>query len=1316
MKKRFVPPKRNVSVTVRRRISAGIETLESRCLLASMSAMSSEPAGVDATRTGACDDTFTDVVSIERASNFDADFLERTPGRRAEGEVTQIASDSDTIGAPGTPIHTTIFDLASSLGQDSQPWQMTLDESAQTVWLTAESGMDDGEPKLARFDPATGDFLVYDLQLDADDNSFDNSHGAFFDFDSHLTPRVWVAHRARTSGTARISYLDIPSDSSDPSSGEIVSYELINLEGGIGDIPSLHAVFVDTRGTVWATSLNGQRILEIRVGEFLASGSINLDSRAAEIVVHDIPDGIRPAEGLRPHALEVAVDDQTGERFVWIVAGQGGGRTALLRPVVTTLLADTESNTGPNDVLRVSRPIEPGTPIKIRPGSDDSEEAVVVSVEQENGAFLLTLDKKLDAVYRIGDEVRGPDRWQSWDFTGLMIPAGGDCDDDSVVCLDDIRGTFTSIDDGETPGVPSDDRVVVTMPVKRQVREELTTGIIHVIDPRESILNSQLPASVDTYQIPSLLGQAETGHAAPNQPYVDRSGVAYFIDRLGSVGRFRPSDGDLTPDLSRNLPSVTASNFPLGPVPLEEEFASVESIGFDRTTLPSSVPTTSHDQSTSDGLDQYRLEGAIPTDPPSPDRGFGAFRGFLSDGNVLYGSLSQSDQLSVSVFAESSRRRMAAVPSPFGSAGITQARMAFQVFRDGSLILTARGDGVIGDDQENLLRLLDAAGRLDQDASDFAISGEASAMTLPDGTVHVMGRSSEAGVVIYSYTPAVGSTGWAHQDLFDPERWTVSRRTVGLENHVLAEDTVPIASFQYSGNSSDVFSATTAEGHWLAIPVSPSESVIDLTAESGMPDQGKVYSVVGTTQFEDTLFGYGTNQTGDVVQYSIPGDGTVSVKLLERPNEDTRLMRSVQAITIGDHRHLFGTDGVSRLVHWELSSSDFVAAENITNQTADSGRNAGYFQFQTGLTGRVLTDVAPVVVDGTIFVYGTNGKELVEFIKPSDGPWRVGNLTNDTLSTFGENTQSRVAANSVFGAPAVYVDTNGGRHVLQINVEGEVVEYFTYGNLLPGDEANRIHTQNVNFVTCLSPQRLMLNAEAIDDPCSVPPDPPQQTIWHVGDTVLSDDPETDSPELADENPVDETAVIDRPQNEPEVIGSDDTELESENVDVETSPVVPEPNPPIVPESSVEEETESELEPVVDLHPPLDSVDNTSDIASEVAPGTAVVPEVATPSRDVDGNGLVTAHDALLIINELTRMSDRAEGSVAAASRRHAYNLDVSGDQRVSLLDALLVINFLIEQKNGARAMGELAYAIDDQSVLWDEAIRSLVNDSLAGPV
>ncbi|CAD77734.1 MAG TPA: adhesin [Rhodopirellula baltica] len=67
--------------------------------------------------------------------------------------------------------------------------------------------------------------------------------------------------------------------------------------------------------------------------------------------------------------------------------------------------------------------------------------------------------------------------------------------------------------------------------------------------------------------------------------------------------------------------------------------------------------------------------------------------------------------------------------------------------------------------------------------------------------------------------------------------------------------------------------------------------------------------------------------------------------------------------------------------------------------------------------------------------------------------------------------------------------------------------------------------------------------------------------------------------------------------------------------------------------------------------------------------------------DVNGDNLVTAIDALLVINELSRLDAAAAGEPGSANTPLFYH-DVNGDRRVSALDALRVINYLNDASAG----------------------------------
>lgn len=69
-----------------------------------------------------------------------------------------------------------------------------------------------------------------------------------------------------------------------------------------------------------------------------------------------------------------------------------------------------------------------------------------------------------------------------------------------------------------------------------------------------------------------------------------------------------------------------------------------------------------------------------------------------------------------------------------------------------------------------------------------------------------------------------------------------------------------------------------------------------------------------------------------------------------------------------------------------------------------------------------------------------------------------------------------------------------------------------------------------------------------------------------------------------------------------------------------------------------------------------------------------------PLFDVDGNGSVSALDALLVINDLSRsQSDSAESS---AENEERSRTDVNEDGDVTAVDALVIINHLSRQESG----------------------------------
>src|SRR5690606_7342182 len=115
-------------------------------------------------------------------------------GNTADSDVFQffvLVNGENTQIAPGTPVFSNLYDIQDLLptpGDDEFPWQMVFDRTTQTLWFTLEHGNG-----VVQFDPATGATNVFDLNslTQGVNDSWDNPHGIFFDFDSHNTPRVW---------------------------------------------------------------------------------------------------------------------------------------------------------------------------------------------------------------------------------------------------------------------------------------------------------------------------------------------------------------------------------------------------------------------------------------------------------------------------------------------------------------------------------------------------------------------------------------------------------------------------------------------------------------------------------------------------------------------------------------------------------------------------------------------------------------------------------------------------------------------------------------------------------------------------------------------------------------------------------------------------------------------------------------------------------------------------------------------------------------------------------------------------------------------
>ncbi|MEM6687905.1 MAG: FG-GAP-like repeat-containing protein [Planctomycetota bacterium] len=95
--------------------------------------------------------------------------------------------------------------------------------------------------------------------------------------------------------------------------------------------------------------------------------------------------------------------------------------------------------------------------------------------------------------------------------------------------------------------------------------------------------------------------------------------------------------------------------------------------------------------------------------------------------------------------------------------------------------------------------------------------------------------------------------------------------------------------------------------------------------------------------------------------------------------------------------------------------------------------------------------------------------------------------------------------------------------------------------------------------------------------------------------------------------------------------------------------------------------------------------------------------------DVDRSGMVSALDALTVINRLTSTGEEdLDFDIDQVDESFSY-VDVNGDGRISALDALLVINALNSQDDLA-ASGEATVPVRDTQVAW---VPSEVDDAIA---
>jgi hypothetical protein len=1004
-----------------------------------------------------------------------------------EQRVTITAADTE--GAPGTPVYTRTYDLRTIgtepggvggdvflLDSNGQPtttkvnfygshvWQTSFDKTTQTVWVNFEHGLATGvnatvptkdgsttfqipiqNPATMQFDPATGRFKLFDYKtifgddavlLTNTDPASDarNPHGNAFDFDGHINPRIWIAHRNASpatpsskpgneprnlGGDGRISYIEVRPDAQ--GRHRVVTYDVAALAGV--ELTDMHAAFVDARGTMWFTSAETSSVLEIDFdlepdpsdpgNTDLYVQSPTLDSTRALVRIHTMPAGMLTGEQaadehadhehseFHGHAIKVAVDDQTGEQYVWIASVGGTGQVALLRPRATAT---------------------------------------------------------------------GEDVWTTWD---VPIEAGGS--------TQQSRNPFVEIDDNETTGDPTDDRIVYVAPVSgAEGVQGSVIGIVQVLDPGLIAGDplAVLSSTLRSYQVKGL----DSAFAATNQPFLDREGGIYWIDRLTGIGRIdigpaqeinQNSDG--VPVTSRSQMSPVRDSFFLD---VERDSSGAEImrrvtpvVGFAATSQSQPV----FNEATQTGVNQYRTVGAnsIATDDipnglmGARGQGLGAFRGAINASNVLYGAHTTTDEFSYTVFAETARRQVAVVRTSetLRPGALVEGRKVFQVVRTsvesgaseqpGVVLMTYRNDGEILDRQVNLTSLV--AQQNGVSPQSIGMSGDVSVVRATNGDIYVAGRGDRLDVIVYRFDSQSGN-------------WSILEYGDGLQV-LAAEPTAVLVNDPQHDQERLVMLASDSQGRLLLFEDGTAPTVLtppSLRVEN--TDRALYGNLTVIQNAGDGSYSiYAVNQQGGVVNYVLNADlslrsGPEQLNIRSKQDQsgtdlftshEIQVFQSVTAVDVNGFRHLFGNDGTSRLVHLQSDGSNGWIAENVSKLTAPAA--SGYFGFQQDYASRVYSEIAIVQDDETarLFVYGTNGGDLVEFTLDA-GNWSCANLTNDLTRGSVASQVSRVTANNVFGAPDAYLSPNGARHVLQINVDGEIVEYILHRN-------GSFATQNINL-------------------------------------------------------------------------------------------------------------------------------------------------------------------------------------------------------------------------------------------------------------
>jgi hypothetical protein len=905
-----------------------------------------------------------------------------------------LVLENRPASTPGSPVFTTVFDLQNLVASLSGPnvsdrlfpWNISFDRTTQTIWFVlrgqdapVREGVTPPRERgnhVVQLDPVTGQAKVYDLSITTDNDPPNTGpHSVFFDFESHLTPRVWFAQRS----AGLVSYLDVATNT-------IVTYNLrqmlepMKAALGLTELEAdAHAVVVDRRGVVWVSDEHDGLILELDTRVPTANGGTNVNTDQGTLTVHVMP-----------------------KSFMSRLTGAQAG---------LVLLQDDEIGLHGLDVVADDRP------------NRNTQPYVYFSILGTGGVGLL-----------IPGVLGAADRWVAWDVSEALRAEGSTATDSKGNVIPVGNPLFVTIDNNESPGTPEDDRVFFGDPGSLG----RPNSAIRALYPGNAILDPNAMTSlIRTWQLPALsaAGIPSGTKPQPNQVYVDREGNTFFIDRQSGVGRLDTNSDSVPPALQTATRTLQAPILPVPPdelrapltVPLTPVRRPVSLLlkdgvlpraePFDTTmatvpAAPGRPRIAANDLVGMAGLDQYQVMGPAGT---TGNRGqsTGPFRGTINAGSTVYASLTQNDQLAAVLFAETVRRPMDVVLTPDGT------RMAFQVLRNGDLILTRRGPRQVVDQQFNITRT-QLPGQVGP-----AIVGNVAATVDGRGVVHVFGKDRRGGLTEYVFDPTTAR--WSTQ------AFALSAFAAG-----------PLASNPTAFEIDDAAKTaaafvTTGNGH-LILFRADSDTPVDLSAAAG---QTPIFGEVGEVVVNGQLFAYGTDMTGKLAEYAVsPQTGTATSRLLTIPGgERNRVFQDIEAILVNGVRHILGTNGFSQLVDIQLDAAgNIAAAENVTELVKNMA--AGYSPYQQPYAARVYSDVSAAVdpTTGVLFVYGTNGRDLVEFRRAPTGTWEATNLTN---ALNGPND----TANRVFGAPAVVILPNGDRHILLISEDGEVIEYYKLNGL-----------------------------------------------------------------------------------------------------------------------------------------------------------------------------------------------------------------------------------------------------------------------------